>query len=63
MCRSTNGFITDKRFKNEQNSKELFQTVHTSFLAQPKIKTEKVVNVRRSFNQSLLVKEVLKKGS
>lgn len=35
------GWITNKEFKKKQQKKELFQTIHSNFLAQPKYHNEK----------------------
>jgi hypothetical protein len=42
--RAANGFITSQNFHKSQNQKSLFQTVHTSYLAEPKVRKNKIVS-------------------
>lgn len=43
------GFVVNQAFKNNQNQKEIFQTIHTSSLAEPKYYTNKYVCELRAF--------------
>jgi hypothetical protein len=36
-----NGYITNKKYLEKRDYKEMYQTMHSNFLAQPKIKNER----------------------
>ena len=52
------GWITNKQYKNKRNEKELYQTVHSNFLSQPKLRQEKFASKIKYLDLSKDIKNI-----